>query len=150
MRVYSPEEARQMILDGTAPDYTFVTGNLNFWREPTLTALPDCLHVKGDLYLDECTSLAELPYGLRVDGNLYLGGCHKLTALPSDLKVGKRIFLNLPLRIPRTVQCKSFEFKGVDNFPPEYISKPKSITPEMIEAEEDEGTKAVLIYLMKF
>jgi hypothetical protein len=171
MQTYSPEEARDMILAGTAPDNMIVKGNLNLRGSKKLTKLPDGLEVLGDFHLHECTSLTQLPNGLIVHGNFDLWDCTSLKhlsdglsvggildlenytslkALPAKLNVGDCIYLDHPLEIPDTVECKSFIFRGVEDFPREYINDPSLVTPEMIEAEEDEDMKAALIYLAKF
>jgi hypothetical protein len=81
MRVYSPEKAREMILDGIVHDYMEVDGSIHLSNSKELTELPKGLHVYGDLYLDGCTALTELPKDLEVGRWLNLEGC---TALKVD------------------------------------------------------------------
>jgi hypothetical protein len=170
MQVYSPKQARDMILNGNAPRNMVVDGHLNLENIPTLTELINSLEVHGDLSLEGsaklkklpdglevelwlnlrgCKSLTELPKDLTVGHSLILWGCKALTALPADLNVGGCIFLNHLLYIPDTVICESFEFRGVKKFPRELINDPSLITDEMIEAEEDEYVQEVLTKLMK-
>jgi hypothetical protein len=212
MKKYTPEEAYDMILEGTAPHNMIVDGNLylgnnkklkklpddlrvegwlnlknctalielpdelwvNNWLNlencTSLTHLPDGLSFNGSLNLMNCISLTELPDGLRVEEWLDMNGCISLThlpkglkvggwldvqdcpklkALPADLQVGDYIYLNDPLSIPDTVECKGFTFRDIFNFPPEFINKPESITPEIIAAQTNEKIKAMLIQMMK-
>jgi hypothetical protein len=87
MRVYSPEEARKMILAGNAPADMIVNGDLDLSNSKELTKLPKGLRVEGWLNLEFCTALKHLSEGLIIHGNLYMGGCISLTHLPDDLIV---------------------------------------------------------------
>jgi hypothetical protein len=68
MQVYSPKEARKMILAGTAHNNMTVNGDLDLSHSKKLKKLPDGLKVLGNLYLVGCPSLKELPDGLKVEG----------------------------------------------------------------------------------
>jgi hypothetical protein len=87
METRTPQQARKMILEGTAPDNMEVDGSLNLSNSKKLTGLPKGFRVEGWLYLENCTALTELPDGLCVLGNLKLGGCTALKHLPKDLRV---------------------------------------------------------------
>jgi hypothetical protein len=87
--VRNPQQARKMILGGTAPEG---------------------LTVGGYLYLGGCTGLTALPEGLTVGGYLYLGGCTGLTALPEGLTVGGHLYYSQPapyLATAKNLTCKS-------------------------------------------
>jgi hypothetical protein len=114
----------------------------------SLTHLPKGLRVKGSLYLGGCIALIKLPDGLRVEGSLSLRDCTALTKLPEGLNVGNYIFLNHPLVIPDTVQCGGFVFRGVQNFPREFISNPQSITAADVLNEWNAQKRSVLLELM--
>jgi hypothetical protein len=190
MRKYTPEQAREMIFKGTAPDKMVVDDNLDLSNSKKLTNLPKglrvlgwlglggCtaltylskgLHVRGNLSLDGCTALTKLPSDLKVGGSLDLEGCTalaelpddlevglwlglenctSLTALPDGLYVGGWIHLNHPLEIPNTVKCESFEFRGVEDFPREFISNPQSITAAGVLNEWNAQKRSVLFELM--
>jgi hypothetical protein len=87
MSTFTPEQARNMILAGTAPANMTVKGDLILWRCTTLTKLPKGLRVEGWLDLLGCTALTHLPKGLEVGGDLILRDCTALTELPDDFKV---------------------------------------------------------------
>jgi hypothetical protein len=231
MQTYSPKEARDMILAGTAPANMVVDGDLNLHNRKELNELPNGLRVESNLYLEgctaltelpddlivegnlyvmnctaltelpdglkvggwlslgDCTSLTRLPKGLRVESNLYLEGCtaltelpdglsvggnlylwnctaltnlsdgfivglslylwgcNELTALPEGLKVGGWIYLNHPLSIPDTVKCESFVFRGVKNFPREFINNPQLIKSADILNEQNAQKRSALLEL---
>jgi hypothetical protein len=112
--IYTPDEARKLILSGKAHEnmvvdgYLYLDGCSNLASLPeglqvseyinlmgctNLTSLPEGLKVGGSLYLDGCTNLTSLPEGLKVGGHLYLDGCTSLTSLPDGLKVGGHLYL---------------------------------------------------------
>jgi hypothetical protein len=52
------------------------------------------------------------------------------------------------LRIPDTVECESFEFSGIPNFPREYINDPQSITADVVLNEQNVEVRRCLLELM--
>jgi hypothetical protein len=85
---------------------------------------------------------------LQVEGSLILESCTALKGLPDGLEVGGYIFLNHSLSIPDTVSCEGFMFRGVDDFPREYINDPSLITDAVIQAQTNTDIKAMLIEMM--
>jgi hypothetical protein len=77
------DEARDMILDGSAPDDLEVEGALEFRGAPGLTRLPEGLKVRR-LRLVDCPNLEALPARLRLR-HLEIRDCPRLTTLPADL-----------------------------------------------------------------
>ena len=98
------DEARKLILAGTAPERLRVRGRLELTntgaielprglrcyhldlRGSGVRALPEGLEVEYKLDLQDCRNLEELPDGLKV-GSLVLRGCTALRALPDGLDV---------------------------------------------------------------
>jgi hypothetical protein len=130
------------------PKVLHVIGNLNLRGCTALTELPDGLKVGGLLDLEGCTALIKLPDGLRIEGSLMLENCTALTKLPEGLKVGDYIILNHPLSIPDTVQCGGFVFRGVQNFPREFINNPQLIKAADVISEQNAQKRSVLLELM--
>jgi hypothetical protein len=114
----------------------------------SLTALPNDLKVGGSINLTNCTSLTHLPKDFAVGGTLELTNCTSLTALPYGLYVGGWIVLTHPLEIPDTVKCKGFTFRGVEDFPREYINNPQLIKSADILNEQNAQKRSVLLELM--
>lgn len=87
----TPDEARDRILKGEAPEHLVVQGDLDLSNEMTLTHLPTGLQVRK-LTLDGCSALAELPAGLQC-AELHANNT-ALKSLPDDLQVTYLISLN--------------------------------------------------------
>jgi hypothetical protein len=102
----SSDDARKMILNGSAPDGLIVNGTLNFAGETKLRVLPRNLSCSS-LDVSDCANLTALPEGLtcygltarnlnfrtlpeglRVKFRLDLSGCTLLEKLPDNLNIG--------------------------------------------------------------
>jgi hypothetical protein len=103
-RCVTGAEARELILNGEAPDGLRVRGRLELSNTETvelprrlccyhlvlrgsgIRTLPDGLQVEYKLDLQDCRNLEDLPEGLKV-GSLVLRGCTALRSLPEGLDV---------------------------------------------------------------
>lgn len=114
------EEAREAILNGTAPNALEVKGYLNLGtgsvprqgaksKKPTydptrLRALPEYL-VVDNLDLTGCTGITRLPSHLTVRRQLVLDDCAGLTELPNGLWCGELSARRVPLKsLPDDIQ----------------------------------------------
>jgi hypothetical protein len=95
-----------------------------------------------------CIALTQLSDGLKVGGWIDLEDCTSLAELPADLKVNGWIYLNHFLHIPDTVECESFIFRRVQDFPREFISNPSSITAAVVLNERNAQKRSMFLELM--
>lgn len=83
---FTPREARLMILRGSLPPGSIISGNLNFYDGST-PKFPPGTHIKGNLRLFGCGEGTRLGPGITIDGVADFTGS-ALTSLPKRLKVG--------------------------------------------------------------
>jgi len=95
-RPVTAPQARQLILDGRAPEGLRVTGHLDLSNSRALTRLPASL-AADSLNLSGCTALQTLPDGLRVR-RLDLSGCAALRTLPAGLRLYELVLREMRLR----------------------------------------------------
>ena len=132
-------DARELIMNGNAPDNLHVGGYLDLIGCTRLTSLPDNLQVGGYLHLSGCTRLTSLPDNMHVGGALDLSGCTGLTSLPDNLQVGGNIELigctgltnhiddlEWPISVWQgfiVIGCKKHPIEEWENFSDDEISK---------------------------
>jgi hypothetical protein len=85
--IYTPDEARELILSGEAPENMIITGHFIMCGCHDLAYLPKGMTVIGYAYIGECHGLTSLPEGMTVSAGLAIEQCASLACLAECMTV---------------------------------------------------------------